>query len=69
MIETRGIVIQKDRIVQHSQMHEFSRNEELGQVYTPANLAAMMSLLLARHKTVERILDPCIGGNVFFESI
>jgi hypothetical protein len=69
MIDTRGIVIQKDRIVQHSPMHEISRNEELGQVYTPANIAAMMSLLLARHKNVECILDPCIGGNVFFESI
>ncbi len=43
--------------------------EDLGQVFTPDNLARLMSLLLIGDKREGRVLDPCIGNNVFLKTI
>lgn len=45
--------------------------EELGQIFTPPNIASLMAyLLLNEHNLEEKtILDPCIGRNIFFNTI
>lgn len=43
--------------------------EDLGQVFTPENVARLMSLLLLGDKKNGRILDPCVGDNVFLRTI
>lgn len=46
------------------------KNENLGQVFTSTKVAKyMVQLLLANCHGAESILDPCIGKNIFFETI
>jgi type I restriction-modification system DNA methylase subunit len=44
---------------------------ELGQVFTPANVAQLMSELLLEKYSGERqyVLDPCIGENIFLKHL
>lgn len=45
---------------------------ELGQVFTPANVAQLMSELLLENTPINkkaRVLDPCIGENIFLEHL
>ena len=43
--------------------------ENLGQVSTPSNVARLMSYLLLGRKAEGNILDPCVGDNIFFNTI
>lgn len=47
-----------------------SDTNNLGQYFTPVNIAKLMTSYLSRHTSKGgSILDPCIGRNVFFENI
>lgn len=45
--------------------------EELGQVFTPLNIASLMAFLLLQEESIDgkTILDPCIGQNMFLNTI
>ena len=47
------------------------KKRQLGQVFTPHNLANLMALLLLKNGggDKESLLDPCVGENTFFKSI
>lgn len=45
-------------------------SEKLGQVFTSRNIAKLMALMIKSYLNKEsKILDPCIGKNIFFEEI
>lgn len=46
-----------------------NKKEDLGQVFTPENVARLMALLLFSDKKEGVVLDPCIGDNVFLKTI
>ena len=56
--------LKSNRLILHVE-----KKEDLGQVFTPENVARLMSLLLLGNKKNGRVLDPCIGDNVFLRTI